>query len=238
MMPFFAPDHTIESFEKLVKPWFDRLDELGIDFTSNTTYYNDFLSAYNDDPGIMGALQGKDHVGGVISVPGNRLLPRTNLEDPEKFNATFDVIQSHGSAGHPLFGFHQAPQNRLNIDNAVSSAWRNTIALFITAATVLPNATPSQMTVAHEQIDAILTPWRDVAPASEGGGAYLNEANVMEPDRQQNFYGEQYGELLGLKRKWDPNSVFYATTGVGSEDWEVRTSEQGIQTQNGRLRRL
>lgn len=81
----------------------------------------------------------------------------------------------------------------------------------------------------------MLEPWRQVAPASAGGGSYLNEAHVMEPDWQVAFYGEQYPELLRLKKVWDPNGVFYATTGVGSEDWEVRTAAQGVQTQNGRL---
>ncbi|KAI1866703.1 uncharacterized protein JN550_007556 [Neoarthrinium moseri] len=237
MHPFFAPNHTIESFNQLVKPWFDKLQALGIPFTPNTTYYDDYLPAYNDQFGIKDAF-GKDSVGRYTSMPGNRLFPRANWEDPAKFNDTFDLVQKHGEAGHVILGYHQAPRNRLNADNAVSSAWRNTIAFLITNAPVAADATPAQMTAAHEEINAILEPWRQVAPASEGGGSYLNEAHVMEPNWQQEFYGDQYAELLRLKHKWDPSNVFYATTGVGSEAWEVRTREQGVQTQNGRLCRL
>jgi hypothetical protein len=238
MAPFFAPNHTIESFNHLVKPWFDRLNELGIYFTTNTTYYDAYLPAYVDNFGMKPTL-GKDTVGRYTSIPGNRLFPRSNWEDPAKFNATFDAIQKHGAAGHIILGYHQAPQNRLNVENAVSSAWRNVIAFLISNVVVSANATPSELKAAYDKINYdIMGPWRAVAPASEGGGSYLNEANVGEPFWQEDFYGTQYAELLRLKHKWDPHNVFYATTGVGSEEWEVRTREQGIQTQNGRLCRL
>lgn len=235
MLPFFAPNHTLQSFNQLVKPWFDDLGELGIAIAPNTTYYDDFLPAYNDNFGIKDVRQGKDAVGGVSTMPGNRLLPRSNWEDPVKFNATFEVLQEHGEAGRVIYGYHQAPRNRLGVDNSVSSAWRKAIAFMIASAPVPPSASPSQLQASHKEINAYLAPWRDVAPASEGGGSYLNEAHVMEPNWQQEFYGEQYAELLRLKKIWDPYSVFYATTGVGSEEWEVRTREQGVQTQNGRL---
>ncbi|KAF7514914.1 hypothetical protein G7054_g14899 [Neopestalotiopsis clavispora] len=239
MHPFFAPNHTVESFGELVQPWFDRLTELGIPFTPNTTYYEEFLPAYNDNFGIVhdadNDLATKDSVGSVVSMPGNWLFPRHNWEDPAKFNATWDAIQAHGAAGVKIFGYHQAPRNRLGVDNAVSSAWREAIAFLITGATVPADATAEDLHNAHEEINALLEPWRQVAPTSEGGGSYLNEAHVMEPNWQEAFYGEQYTELLRLKRKWDPSDVFYATTGVGSESWEVRTEDQGVQTQNGRL---
>ncbi|KAI4592656.1 hypothetical protein KJ359_010558 [Pestalotiopsis sp. 9143b] len=55
LSPFFAPNHTLESFSELVQPWFDRLGALGIPFAPNTTYYDDFLPAYNDNFGIQWA---------------------------------------------------------------------------------------------------------------------------------------------------------------------------------------
>ncbi|KAH8194403.1 hypothetical protein TruAng_011436 [Truncatella angustata] len=237
MTPFFAPNHTIESFNLLVKPWFDRLEEQGISVSPNTTYHEDYLSAYNANFAMRDSPSGKDNVGRSSSMPGNRLFPRGNWEDPVKFNATFAAIQQLGS-NRTFFGYHQAPRNRLDVDNAVSSAWRETIAFLISNAPVPDNATPSELKAAHEEVNAVLDPWRRVAPASEGGGSYLNEAHVMEPNWQKEFYGEQYAELLRLKHKWDPKGVFYATTGVGSEEWEVRTADQGVQTQNGRLCKL
>ncbi|KAF2185883.1 FAD binding domain-containing protein [Zopfia rhizophila CBS 207.26] len=237
MRSFFAPNHTIESFNKLTAPWFDYLKELNITFTTgpNTTYYESFYPAYMDAWGKR-----LFPVGSVKSLPGNRLLPRRNFEDPAKFNATFDVLRRHVEAGSHLGGYHQAPRNRANVDNAVSSAFRDLISFLITSSPQLPdNTTPEQMKIASDELtNNILKPWREVAPASEGGGSYLNEASVMEPDWQASFYGKQYPGLLKVKKKWDPRSVFYATTAVGSEEWEVQDGEQGVQTQNGRLCRV
>ncbi|KAB5559638.1 hypothetical protein GE09DRAFT_1172619 [Coniochaeta sp. 2T2.1] len=199
MGPFFAPNHTIESF--------------------------------NADVGLNAA--------GRISVPGNRLLPRANWEDPAKFNATFAVIRNQSEAGRRLYGYHQAPRNRANANNAVNSAFRQVICFLVFGGTLAPNPTPAQVKAASEELqNEIIAPFRAVAPESEGGGAYLNEANVDEPQWQAAFYGTHYPRLLELKRKYDPKDVFYATTAVGSERWEVRDGEQGVQTQNGRLCRL
>ncbi|KAB5546836.1 hypothetical protein GE09DRAFT_1174765 [Coniochaeta sp. 2T2.1] len=199
MGPFFAPNHTIESF--------------------------------NVDVGLNAA--------GRISVPGNRLLPRANWEDPAKFNATFAVIRNQSEAGRRLYGYHQAPRNRANADNAVNSAFRQVICFLVFGGTLAPNPTPAQVKAASEELqNEIIAPFRAVATESEGGGAYLNEANVDEPQWQAAFYGTHYPRLLELKRKYDPKDVFYATTAVGSERWEVRDGEQGVQTQNGRLCRL
>ncbi|KAK6833641.1 hypothetical protein PG987_008335 [Apiospora arundinis] len=237
MQPFFAPNHTIESFNRLTKPLFDRWEELGIKITPNTTVYEEFLPAYMDAWSI-GTEGGGSVVGGTNSLPSNRLFPRANFVDPAKFNATWDAVAQHMAGGHRIIGYHQAPQNRLGVDNGVSSVWRDVVAFLITGADIPPKATAAQLREAGEEINSMLEPWRKVAPVSEGGGAYLNEANVLEPDWQVNFYGKQYPELLRIKQKWDPKGVFYATTGVGSENWEVRTQEQGLPTQNGRLCRL
>lgn len=231
MTPFFAPNHTIESFNELVKPWFDHLRALGIDFTPNTVLHDSFYSAYN-------AAWGHDGVGGVGSIPGNRLFPRGRWEDAAKFNATFAAIRDHSLRGKSMGGYHQAPRNRMNVDNAVSSAFRHVLTFLIGAALVDhgENATSADMKKAVEVLDNdVLGPWRAVSPESEFGGSYLNEANVVEPDWQASFYGVQYPRLLELKKKWDPKSVFYATTAVGSEEWRVEDGDQGTQTQNGRL---
>ena len=234
MNPFFAPNHTIDSFNELVKPWFEFMHSLNISFAPRTIYYDSFYSAYNDN-------WGNDTLGDNVILPGNRLFPRNNWENPAKFNKTFAVLRQHSLDGKNIVGYHQAPRNRMNVDNAVSSAWRHVIAFLISAAPVEGglSATPEQVKNASDTLtNKILGPWREIAPESDFGGSYLNEANVMEPDWQSSFYGIQYPRLLTLKKKWDPHSVFYGPTAVGSEEWEVRDGEAGVQTQNGRLCRV
>lgn len=64
-----------------------------------------------------------------------------------------------------------------------------------------------------------------VMPALEavtpGSGAYMNEADFLQPNFQQAFFGEKYERLLDIKKKYDPDMFFYATKAVGSEVWSV-----------------
>lgn len=53
-----------------------------------------------------------------------------------------------------------------------------------------------------------------------GSGVYLNEADFLEPDWQESFYGENYVRLRGIKKKYDRGDVFYAPTAVGSDEWK------------------
>ena len=233
MMPFIAPNYTVESFNELVKPWFDQLKELGIPFEPVTQYFDSYYPAFN-------AHFGNEQVGDYTSRPGNRLFPRRNFEDPAKFNATFEVLKKHSERGRVFGGYHQGPMNRLNVDNAVNPAWREVAAYLIAAARAPPNATAAEMQNATNMVtDEIIQLWKDVAPDDEGGGSYMNEANVMEHGWQTSFYGiEHYPKLLAIKRKYDPTDLFYATTAVGSEYWEVRDGDRGVQTQDGRLCRV
>ncbi|KAI5307691.1 hypothetical protein KEM55_007663 [Ascosphaera atra] len=79
--------------------------------------------------------------------------------------------------------------------------------------------------------DEILGEWRKVTP---GGGAYMSEAQILEPNFQQSFFGSNYKRLYQLKQKYDPQGVLYAPTAVGSEDWTVNSAD-GLPDQNGKL---
>ncbi|RYP40558.1 hypothetical protein DL768_010617 [Monosporascus sp. mg162] len=205
MIPFFTPNHTIASFEALAKPLFDRFSSLGIPVTPKTRHYPAFYPAFLDS-----WTQGP--VGSYI-MPANRLIPRANFGSPERFNRTLAVLRAHLESGRNVVGYHQALRNRARADNAVSSAWRAAAAFLISEVTAPASASPEEV--------------REVAPASEGGGAYLNEAHPMERNWQREFYGEQYGRLLRIKRRWDPRDVFYATTAVGSRGVEGEESGGG-----------
>ncbi|KAL8369951.1 hypothetical protein RB595_000349 [Gaeumannomyces hyphopodioides] len=233
--PFWAPNHTLESFDALTGPFFAHVrDGLRLPgFEPRTRAFDAFYPAYHDSWG--------NETVGRVHVPANRLFPRSGFEDPARFNATLDALRVHAEEGTGRIwgGYHQAPRNRSGVDNGVSSAWRNAVAFLIAAMPLPDDASPAAVGAANARLlDVIMRRWRDAAPASEGGGSYLNEGTPVEPDWQASYYGEQYARLLEIKRRWDPSEVFYVTTGVGSEGWEVRDGEQGTQTQNGRLCRV
>ncbi len=57
-----------------------------------------------------------------------------------------------------------------------------------------------------------------VAP---GAGAYFNESDYFQADWQRAFWGENYSQLLAIKRRHDPLGLFFLHHGVGSEDWSA-----------------
>lgn len=237
MRNFFAPGHTPESLENLKKPFFDTVKDLEIPFQKpkNTTYYPNYLPAYMDAWG-----KNAFPLGLTTSLPGNRLVPRVLWETPSSFETLWKTVVNHIEGGHHFGVYHQAPGNPQNADNAVSSAWRNAQSFFITKTPNFPaNATAQEMAAANRVLNEDnLQPWRDIAPASKGGGSYMNEANVEEPRWKEDFYGEQYERLVQIKKKYDPRGLFYAVTGIGSDEWEVRDVDLGVKTQNGRLCRV
>jgi len=49
--------------------------------------------------------------------------------------------------------------------------------------------------------------------------AYLNEADFNQPNWQQVFYGDNYPKLAPIKRKYEPENIFWGPTVIGSEAW-------------------
>jgi FAD/FMN-containing dehydrogenase len=57
---------------------------------------------------------------------------------------------------------------------------------------------------------------RKVAPAA---GSYVAESNYFEADWQTAYWGAHYPRLAAVKRKYDPDGLFFVRHGVGSEGW-------------------
>lgn len=72
---------------------------------------------------------------------------------------------------------------------------------------------------------------RELAPNS---GAYVNEADPTEPNWQRAFWGSNYPRLLNLKKKWDPDGVFWCRPCVGNELWTV-TGADGLGQDGGTI---
>jgi len=60
--------------------------------------------------------------------------------------------------------------------------------------------------------------FKDITP---NAGTYLNEADYFEKDWQNAFWGGNYKRLYSIKRKYDPNNLFYCHHCVGSEACDV-----------------
>ena len=51
--------------------------------------------------------------------------------------------------------------------------------------------------------------------------SYVLQGDPYQPNWQETFYGVNYQRLRSIKAKYDPNDIFYATTAVGSDEWEI-----------------
>ena len=52
-------------------------------------------------------------------------------------------------------------------------------------------------------------------------GSYVWETDFFQPDWQDAFWGDNYPRLRAIKRKYDPEGLFFLHHGVGSEDWSA-----------------
>lgn len=68
----------------------------------------------------------------------------------------------------------------------------------------------------REHVYAAMSALRAAAPDT---GAYVNECDYFQSDWQQRLWGANYPRLLEIKRRYDPDGMFYVHHGVGSEDW-------------------
>ena len=50
-------------------------------------------------------------------------------------------------------------------------------------------------------------------------GSYLSESDFFDRHWRHSFYGPHYPRLLAVKKKYDPEGLFFVHHGVGSEEW-------------------
>jgi hypothetical protein len=52
-------------------------------------------------------------------------------------------------------------------------------------------------------------------------GSYVSESDFFERSWQESFWGANYPRLAAVKKKYDPNGLFFVHHGVGSEEWSA-----------------
>ncbi|EMD94106.1 hypothetical protein COCC4DRAFT_190714 [Bipolaris maydis ATCC 48331] len=226
--PFFAPGKSLEEATALLQPWFTELDNLGIKYDPNITHFDNFYSAWRSSFPLE-AVQ-KPNV-----ATASRLFPRANFETAEKRQEFYENIRRSSENNRVQVHFNMQAKDPYNTDNAVNSHWRPLTSFSMQSVRWPLNSTAEQILKIRKDFQqGDMQAWRDISP---GAGSYLAEADRLEPDFGEAFFGEKYPRLLELKEKLDPEDVFFATTGVGSERWRVE-SVDGLPNENGKLCRV
>ncbi|PSN62271.1 FAD-binding domain-containing protein [Corynespora cassiicola Philippines] len=227
MRPMFAPNMTAKQTNALLSPYFSRLTSLNIPFSPKINEYKGFYAAWQAEFPL-------EPQSGVQTAFGSRLFPRSNFVSETGRNITFNVLRQTVEAGQNILAFNTAPTLAKggNPDNAVNPAWRASVLHALAGHRWDIKASTAEIMSARSAFtNGTMQKWRDITP---GSGAYVNEADRLEPNWQQSFWGDKYKRLLEIKKEWDPKDVFWAINSVGSEGWAV-DSVDGLPNENGRL---
>jgi FAD/FMN-containing dehydrogenase len=66
---------------------------------------------------------------------------------------------------------------------------------------------------------AVSAAMAELAKLAPGTPSYYTEGSYFQRDWQQSHWGNNYARLQSVKKKYDPEGLFFVHHGVGSEDW-------------------
>lgn len=177
--------------------------------------YPDFWSFYFATSGV------EPQVGLDNGALGSRLFDSTAVQDTKSLRETIEVIAGTPKqftsnnlelvSGGQVFKDAQDPYSGLN------PAWRKSYFSNIVSRGWPEDASIETISAVRNDITFVKTvAMKKLAPDT---GAYMNEADRLDPEYERDFYGSHYEKLLSIKRRRDPDDVFYCPTCVGSRKW-------------------
>src|SRR5205085_1995277 len=82
----------------------------------------------------------------------------------------------------------------------------------------LPAPDVAKAGAARDRVQAAMAAVRTAAPDT---GAYVNECDYFQSDWQRAFWGPNYARLALIKKRYDPDGLFFVHHGVGAERWSA-----------------
>lgn len=228
LTPWMVPDMTLDQFREMTADLRAEWERIGfninLNFFETENFYDAWTTHFPDD---------------TVGVPNlrtaSRLIPSENWVNPSLLEDTVSFIKRAVRDGSSLIGYNirAAP-----VADAPASAtipvWRDTT-MFAIVGTMWDATLPTpEVDTINERITKEWT--ASLRSLTPGGGTYGNEGDLMDPDFQKAFYGyDNYQRLTTIKQTVDPWGLFYAPTGVGSENWSVTDQTGYVLKQTGKL---
>jgi FAD/FMN-containing dehydrogenase len=168
-------------------------------------------------------------VGWVIWGFESLWMPASLLQDDtqEKLaNALFSASRFATVELHFNKGFAGAPSEVIESakDTAMNPAVCGAFALAIVADGQgpaypgIPNHEPD-VAKGRKAADTVHRGMNELRAVASSGGAYVSESNFFESDFEHSYWGANHARLAEIKKKYDPDGLFFVHNGVGSEQW-------------------
>lgn len=223
---FAGYSHTFWNFGKDISvakqsfaPIRARLDKLSEYITINETYrvYSDYWSMYEAESGVVDSV-------GVSGGISSHLFDTASVSDYQKVRSTLNI-----TTGAPdefavntlqLVSGGQVTKDAADPFSGLNPAWRKSPFVYAVSMSWAPGSSEAIKQTVRDDLTFIKgTAQKALAPNT---GGYMNEGDRNDPDWANVFYGTNYAFHSATKKKYDPYSLFYCTTCVGSEAWTER----------------
>ncbi|KAG6853567.1 hypothetical protein C0991_003237 [Blastosporella zonata] len=162
----------------------------------------------------------KEHVAVVGSslALASRLINKQNFETPSSRSALVSGLLAADEATPGLIILISAPSSFPSTGKtSVTDAWRSSVYHVTVVSPWNWNATVEEKRGHYSAVSTSIDHLRKITPDA----AYLNEADVYEPNHEVAFWGDHYTELLRLKEKFDPDHLLDCWQCVG---WKPESS--------------
>ena len=173
----------------------------------------------------------KDQAGQFLFAYHSAWLPTALLQNNKQVdltNAIFAATRHWSLSLHFNKGLAGSPQEEIEAarDTAMNPAVLNAFALAIIAGNDEPAFSKIK---GHEpdvinakkyaaKVDAATRELLNVVPDA---GSYVSESSFFLKSWQRSFWGSNYKRLAAVKKKYDPEGLFFVHHGVGSEKWSA-----------------
>ncbi|KAL0564427.1 hypothetical protein V5O48_017620 [Marasmius crinis-equi] len=135
---------------------------------------------------------------GIPLALGSRLINKENLESPEKQEAVVSALLNASKITPRLIMHSSAPFSHPGDDlTSVTKAWRSSVYHITVISSWNWNTTTEDKQKAYGAVTRSMDYLRNLTPAA----AYVNEADVYEPNHEETFWGSNYERLLEIKQK-------------------------------------
>lgn len=165
---------------------------------------------------------------GVMTLLADRLWPQSLFETEAGQEAVVGFVKALAQRGRdPRATYIPADSPFLvpgssdgyDTDTSAHPAWYSSLWNFGSTGTLAWNSSYEDRLQAY----ANLTEMTEMAKQLTGpdGGAYVHETNPFTTDWKESFWGPNYGRLLRIKKKYDPDMLLRCWKCIGFSDSDV-----------------